>query len=135
MEGTLFKGGDFYSHPTRRRLLVLRLDASIAAVAVVSLDVEVLENAAAKMLNDLGVQLLREGDPSGAAALLQRAEWRHPNARYNLACAYARQGLAALAVTTLRRMPFDEALVKKISKDADFNPIRKAPELAAFLLG
>ncbi len=121
--------------PTMRRALVFRRSTNMQELAAVSVEVEVLENAAARALNDLGVQLLRAGNPEPASGLLEQAQWRNPNATYNLACAYARQGLAARAVEVLHRIPLDAALVKKISKDADFNRIRKSAELTAFLYG
>ena len=92
-----------------------------------------LENAASRILNDLAVLRLRAGDPLGAARLLEQISTTHPHGQYNLACAYARLGLADSGVQSLRRAPAAPGLANKISRDADFNLIRKSPELISFL--
>lgn len=90
----------------------------------------------ASVLNQRGLDLHRAGKHALAAdhfAAATRVEPTNETARFNLACAFARQGLDERAVATLRELAPTAALAAKIAKDTDFDGIRDSPALKAFL--
>lgn len=83
----------------------------------------------AAILSDLGTVHAAKEDYDSAISWYEKAIKEAPDfapARYNLACAYARQGKAAEAVEALRKaVELDPGLLAQAKEDPDFEPIRK----------
>jgi len=91
--------------------------------------------AQAFLLNSKGLSHHRDGDHREAARWFATALQQDPTfdtARYNLACATARRGDAAGAVTQLKGLPA-EGLTQRVAADTDFDRVRAEPAFVSFL--
>jgi tetratricopeptide (TPR) repeat protein len=95
-----------------------------------------LAAARSRLLNDAGLKRHRQQKWREAEELFDLALAADSNnrpARYNLACAYARQGMAEASVQHLQRLVGQPKLREKIAKDPDFAPVRQTAIFKSFL--
>jgi hypothetical protein len=98
--------------------------------------VQLLDEKRSQVLNEVGFAAHKRGGYETSAALFTEAvmlDRKNQTAAFNAACAYARLGNAALAVSFLEKLPDAAEARKKARSDKDFDGIRTSPELQKFL--
>jgi hypothetical protein len=95
-----------------------------------------LDEKRSQIINEVGFAAHKKGDYETSAALFTEAvilDRKSRTAAFNAACAYARLGNAARAVSFLESLPDAAEARKKARSDKDFDGIRASPELQKFL--